>query len=408
MIKNALALAAALLAAPAAAAPADQAAVVQGNTSFALQLYSRLASRPGNLFFSPYSISSALAMTYGGAAGHTAEEMAKTLRLDLPSSRLHAAFGGLNQALNEGGKKGGYSLSVANALWGQRGAAFLAPFLDLVKRGYGAGLSQLDFKGDAEGARKSINGWVEQKTSGRIKDLIAPGVLNHLTQLVLTNAIYFKGKWEKEFKAGFTSDEPFYAVSGKQVKARLMRQTTEFGYFDGGTFQQLEMPYQGQDLAMVVLLPRDKYGLAALEQTLSAEALQDWSAKVRRVKVQVHLPKFKMTEQIALAKELKALGMSEAFDKQKADFAPMNGKRPPDAEALSISEVIHKAFVEVNEEGTEAAAATAVVMQTLGMSAHPRLPPPPVFRADHPFLFLIRDLHSGSILFLGRVVDPKA
>jgi serpin B len=399
---------AALLAASATSAEAlpttDQSVVAKGGMAFAIDLYGRLAAEPGNLFFSPYSISNALAMTYGGAAGHTAEEMAKTLHLNLPSQRLHAAFGGLDQALNEDGKKGGCSLNLANALWGQRGTAFLAPFLDLVKTNYGAGLNAVDFRNDAEGARKTINDWVADKTNGKIKDLIAPGVLKDLTRLVLTNAIYFKGRWEQEFKAQSTSEQTFRIAPGRQIRARLMEQTGNFGYFDGGTFQLLEMPYKGADLAMAALLPKDDDGLTALERALSAEALQNWLALARYGDVHVYFPRFKITEQFSLAEELKALGMVEAFDDRKADFSLMNGKQPGQADSLFISDVIHKAFVECNEEGTEAAAASAVVMmRALAMPRHS----PPVFRADHPFLFLIRDRRSGAILFLGRIVEPN-
>jgi serpin B len=379
--------------------------VAKGGMAFALDLYGQLASQPGNLFFSPYSISSALAMTCGGAAGHTAEEMARTLHLDLPAWRLHAAFGGLNEALNAGGKKGGYSLSVANALWGQRGAAFLAPFLDLVRRGYGAGLNAVDFQRDTEGARKTINDWVADKTQGKVKDLIAPGILDDLTRLVLTNAIYFKGQWEREFEKKLTSDQPFYVEPERTIQAPLMTRIGVFGYFEGTEFEAVEMAYKGGDVAMVVFLPRERFGLAGFEKSLSAEALQGWLGRLQKREVVVHFPKFKMTGKFSLAVELEALGMPEAFDEKRADFSLMNGKRPGDAQALHISDVIHKAFVECNEEGTEAAAATAVVMKRKGMARHMA---PPVFRADHPFLFLIRDLRSGAILFLGRVVDPRA
>jgi serpin B len=402
-------LLAAFFAPAAAAAPAsptaDQSALVRGGAAFALDLYGRLATQPGNVFFSPYSISSALAMTSGGAAGHTAEEMSKTLHLDLSSQRLHAAFGGLNAALNEGGKRGGYSLSVANALWGQRGVAFLAPFLDLVRRGYGAGLSELDFQGDVEGARQSINDWVADKTQGRIADLIAPGVLDRLTRLVLTNAIYFKGRWEREFRKDETSDQPFYAGPERTISAPLMTRTGEFGYWDGAGFQAIEMPYQGGDAAMVAFLPRERFGLGAFEKDLSVDSLKVWLGRLQNQKVAVHFPRFKMTQRFALAQQLQALGMAEAFN-GRADFSLMNGKRPGDPAALHISDVIHKAFVEVNEEGTEAAAATAVVMKR-ALAMRPG-PPVPDFRADHPFLFLIRDRRSGAILFLGRVVDPAA
>jgi serpin B len=298
-------------------------------------------------------------------------------------------------------------LTVANTLWGQRGVSFLAPFLDLAERSYGAGLREVDFQNDTEGSRRTINDWVAEKTQGRIRDLIAPRLLDKLTRLVLTNAIYFKGTWEREFRKEETSDQIFHAAPGNQVQSRLMEQTSDFGYFDGDTFQVLEMPYKGKDLAMVAMLPRDNYGLTALEQALSAKALQGWLADVRYDKVHVYFPKFKMMARFSLAGELQALGMPEAFDDRKADFSLINGKRPGDPEALYISHVIHKAFVECDEEGTVAAAASAVMMEMKGKALH-KDHPIPIFRADHPFLFLIRDRHSGTILFLGRVVDPTA
>lgn len=373
--------------------------VVKGNNAFALELYAKLKAQEGNLFLSPYSISTALAMTYAGARGNTAAQMAKVLHFELEEARLHRAFQKLINQLNAQGKKGGYQLSVANALWGQKGYGFLKEFLDLTRKHYGAGLHELDFVGATEAARKTINAWVEKETKAKIKDLIKPGVLDTTTRLVLTNAIYFKGDWASKFKEERTRPEPFHLGSGKSVDVPLMRQTEEFKYMEADGFQALELPYVGEHLSMVVLLPEKCDGLPALEKSLTRENLDKWLSQLRKQKVHVFVPKLKMTCEFSLGEGLQAMGMTDAFG-GSADFSGMNGKKD-----LLISAVLHKAFVEVNEEGTEAAAATAVVM---GLKAARGTIPAaiPIFRADHPFLFLIRDTRSKSILFLGRVMNP--
>ncbi len=370
-------------------------ALVRGNNTFALSLYGELREQEGNLFFSPFSISAALAMTYGGARGNTAAQMEQVLHFEVTTERLHQAFSQLTEQLNAQGKKGGYQLSVANALWGQQGVGFLKKFLDLTEKHYGAGLRQVDFAAATEAARKTINAWVEKETQGKIKDLIQPGVLNALTRLVLTNAIYFKGTWAEQFDKKATRDAPFTLATRQQVKVPMMHKTENFGYTEAEDFQALELAYAGDDLSMVIFLPREVDGLAALEKKLSLENLESWLGGLRRQTVQVSVPRFTMTSEFGLQDVLKSLGMTDAFS-GAADFSGMTGRRD-----LFISAVIHKAFVDVNEEGTEAAAATAVVMMT---SAAPR--PPVVFRADHPFIFLIRDNASGSILFIGRLVNP--
>jgi serpin B len=378
-------------------APAeDVAKVAEGCNRFAFDLYARLKGAEGNLFLSPYSISTALAMTSAGARGETAEQMAQVLFLPASGAAVHAAYGALQNDLNTAGAGGAFELAVANRLWGQKGYEFLSDFLALVEKNYGAGLEQVDFAADTEGSRKTINAWVERQTRDKIKDLIKPGVLDAMTRLVLTNAIYFKGKWANEFDKKLTRDEDFFLTPEKKVTAPLMHQTKHFSYFDGGDFQVLGLPYQGDRLAMVVLLPKAKDGLAALEASLSAEKLAEWIGKMRRREVQVALPRFKTTAEFGLKDTLVVMGMADAFDPAKADLSGMNGKRD-----LFISAVVHKAFVDVNEEGTEAAAATAVVTRAGNGGG-----PPPVFRADHPFLFLIRDTRSGAILFLGRILDP--
>jgi serpin B len=279
---------------------------------------------------------------------------------------------------------------------------FLDDFLKLNKRDYGAGFNQVDFKGATEASRLTINQWIEQKTENKITNLLQPGVLNPLTKMVLTNAIYFKGDWQTPFTKAYTEDEDFHLSPAKNVKAPLMHLTKGFDYFDGGTFQALAIPYQSGDLSMIVFLPRDIDGLRALEESLTASHMKQWLDQLQPVhEVILTLPKFQMTRQFGLAGTLSAMGMPSAFD-ATADFSGMTGKRD-----LFISAVIHKAYINVDEKGTEAAAATAVVMEK-AMAMPPRRdqPLPPVFRADHPFVFLIRDNRSGGILFMGRVTDP--
>jgi len=380
-------------------AAADRTVVVEGNNAFAVALYGRLRNQGGNLFFSPESISTALAMAYAGARGGTASQMAKALHFTLPPEKLHPAMGELLGDLNAAHE--GYQLSVANALWAQQGYTFLNDFLKLLKTNYGAGLNQINFKGATEAARLTINQWVEQKTQDKIKDLLQPGALRSDTRLVLTNAIYFKGDWETQFDKAQTKNEDFHLSPAQTTTAPLMHREGRFSYFDGGTFQALEVPYKSKELSMIVLLPKDPGGLPALEQSLTDSDLQQWLRQLVSVsKVVVTMPKFKMTQQFELGSTLSAMGMPQAFS-SGADFSGMTGHRD-----FAISEVIHKAYIDVNEEGTEAAAATAVTMRALAM--HAPQAPPPVFRADHPFVFMIRDNRSASILFMGRMADPRS
>jgi serpin B len=378
-----------------AAAP-DVPAVVEGNTRFALDLYGRLRAREGNLFFSPYSISAALAMTSAGARGETADEMAKVLHLSLGAEKLAAAEGALDKQINGEGQKRGYQLRTANALWGQKGFAFRPDFLKLTKDGYEAPLREVDFAGATEEARKTINAWVEKQTEDKIKDLLKKGVLNVNTRLVLTNAIYFKGDWQLQFKKDWTRDGPFKVGGDKTVQVPFMNQTERFGYLDAPGLQLLEMPYAGKELSMVVLLPKKADGLAALEKDLTVANLERWLKGAREQKVAVSLPRFKLTAEFDLNKVLSEMGMPSAFG-PSADFSGMGGSKGE----LYLSAVVHKAFVDVNEQGTEAAAATAVVVDARSA------PVVPVFRADHPFVFLIRDKRSGSVLFLGRLASPS-
>ena len=375
----------------------DQAAVAEGNNAFAVELYGQLRKQNGNLFFSPESISTAFAMAYAGARGDTASEIAKALHFTLPPERLHPAMGALLANLNAA--HDGYQLRVADALWAEKDYTFLDDYLKLTSTDYGAGFNRVDFKGAPDAVRLTINQWVEQQTADKIKDLLQPGVLTPAMRLVLTNAIYFKGNWQTQFDKAQTRDEDFHLSAAQTVRAPLMNLQGRFNYFNGGTFQVLEIPYKSGDLSMIVFLPNDVNGLSALEQSLTASSTQQWLGQLRPgSKVILTLPRFKMTQQFELAGTLGAMGMPQAFEKNVADFSGMTGKRD-----LWISAAIHKAFVDVNEEGTEAAAATGIVMRSMAVT---REQPPIVFRADHPFLFLIRDNRSGGILFMGRVTDP--
>ena len=386
--------------------------LVEGNNKFALELFARLQSTKGNLFFSPYSISTALAMAHAGARNETESQMAGVLhfpvsvnrRTDSSSKSLPdrqqfaSSFGNIIKDLNKRGQKGGYTLTVANTLWVQKDYGFHWEFIELIQTNYDGWLNEVDFITAAETARQTINAWVEKKTNGKIKNLISKGVLDSMTRLVLANAIYFKGNWARQFKEDRTRDAPFTLSDGQKIDVATMNQKVEFGYMETDTFQALELPYVDEELSMVILLPKEFDALDEFEKTLTPENLTQWLAKIHKREVVVFVPKFKMTSQFSLASVLKSMGMKDAFSSD-ADFSGINGKRD-----LFISAVIHKAYVEVNEEGTEAAAATGVVM-TLTSMGPTRIP---VFRADHPFLFLIRDNLSGSILFIGRVANPKA
>lgn len=375
--------------------------VVEGNTTFALDLYRKLALVPEpegeaeNVFFSPYSISTALAMTYAGARGRTKAQMQQTLHFFEPDETFHTLFGALEKTLNEQGRKGEYQLLAANALWLQKGYRFLESFLSLTQQNYSASLKEVDYKQSPEDARQVINAWVGEKTNDKIKDLIPSGVLDAMTRLVLTNAIYFKGDWALPFDKTRTKEDVFYRTPEKTVKVPLMFQKEEFEYGTTDTLQMLNLPYKGGNLSMLVLLPKTIDGLADLRSQLTAENLAVWKKQMHRQEVQVYLPKFTMACRYELHKPLAEMGMPQVFSRE-ADFSGITGGRD-----LFISDVIHKAFVAVDEEGTEAAAATGIVAKLTSARK-----PPPTFRADRPFVFLIQDNASGSILFMGRVTDP--
>jgi len=384
-------------------AETELAGLVVGNSVFALDLYQVLREEGGNLFYSPYSISLALAMTYAGARGETERQMADTLHFTLPQDRLHPAFNALDLELagrGEGaeGKDGeGFRLNIVNAIWGQTGYKFLREFLDVLAENYGAGLRLLDFVKAPEESRITINDWVSDQTEGRIEDLIPQGEIDALTRLVLANAIYFNAAWLNPFEEERTQDGPFYLLDGGEVTVPMMRQTELFGYAEGEGYQAVELPYDGSELSMVILLPRQGE-FAAFEGSLNAARVDAVLKELAHKQVALTLPKFEFESGFRLVEALAAMGMPVAFS-DDADFSGMTGNLD-----LFISAVIHKAFVSVDEAGTEAAAATAVVMEM--KAARPT--EPVEMTVDRPFVFLIRDIQSGAILFVGRVLNPSA
>jgi serpin B len=373
-------------------------ALVQGNNSFALDLYARLRSQEGNLFCSPYSISTALAMTYAGARGQTAEQMGKVLHFPLDSNRLSPAFAQLIRELNGHGVARDYQLNVAQSLWGDGGLQVQPNFQSLLQADYGASMRLVNFSHQPEEARRQINRWVEERTNDKIKDLLHAGDIDPRTRMVLVNAIYFKAAWQEPFHKNATQKDAVFHAPGKEVRVAMMHQTERLKYAEDAALQVLELPYKGEKLSMLVLLPRERQGLGEVEQALTAAKLDGWLGKLAARRVQVQLPRFKLEKRFDLGQQLAAMGMPLAFSRE-ADFSGIST-----TEKLFISKVVHQAFVDVNEEGTEAAAATGVGIRTLAL---PPTEPPVTFRADHPFLFLLRDHQTGSILFLGRVTDPS-
>jgi serpin B len=380
---------------------AQQAQVVAGNNAFAFDLYGKLKATPGNIFFSPYSISSALTMTYTGARGNTEKQMAVVMHFDQKS--FHPAFGYLQKRLNDVEAKGDVTLSIANGLWMQNDYKFLPDFVELAQKNYRVELQTVDFKHETEKSRLAVNTWVADKTNGKITYLLPPGSVSQLTRLILVNAIYFKGTWFSKFDSALTETASFWTTKKDSIKVKMMatkdfKLKDDYRYMEDTILQALEMPYRGKELSMLVVLPKRIDGLHDLEQSISSAWLDSIISNLSQEKVRVRFPKFRATNDFLLGKTLRSMGIIDAFDSTAADFSGMTGNR-----FLHISEVIHKAFVDVNEEGTEAAAATAVAMAA-GCAIRPH--EPPMFRANHPFLFFIRDNRSGSILFMGKIVHP--
>ncbi len=375
---------------------ADISPAVNGNTEFAVNLYHRLKSAPGNIAISPCSISTAFAMVYLGARGKTAEEIRKVMHFLMPK-RFHSLFSVWRRKLEAVSRPGEIELLLANSLWLQKDFSVLEEFVSGLKKFYEAKLYVVDFARDTEGAMNEINLWVEKKTAGKIKELISRGQLNPQTRLVLCNAVYFKGKWRNRFDVEATRKEMFWVTSDKSFPVDMMHQKAKVRYKDFGEFEVVELPYNGERVCMVIFLPKDingLNGLMAFEERLSGVRIKKWLDQLARVKksdVEIALPRFKCGRKFELEDVLKSMGMKDAFS-AKADFSGIS-------KGLSISKVIHQAVVEVDEEGTKASAATAIVVTKAAVRLR-------LFCANHPFFFLIWDKDTGTILFMGRVISP--
>lgn len=373
--------------------------LAKSEAAFALDLL-RAIPDEGNTFYSPHSISTALAMTYAGALGETKEQMAKVLHFAQPDAELNAAFNTLDQVLESRGQgaKGAdgqpFRLRIANALWAQQGHAFLPRYLDTLAEDYGAGVRLLDFVRDTEGARNTINGWVSERTEARIPELLPKGILDRDTRFVLTNAVYFNAAWARPFAPEQTKEGPFTLADGSQVRAPLMHGRLRGRYGEGSDFMAAEIAYQGAEVAMLAVLPRAA-AIADFEKTLDARKLDEIVESLGTAELDLTLPRFEIRTPLALADLLKGMGMPDAFTPGLADFSAMDGSRD-----LYLQNAVHEAFVKVNEAGTEAAAATAVIG---GLASQPELH---AFEATRPFLFFIRDIETGASLFVGRVANP--
>lgn len=377
-------------------------ALVKGNNRFALQLYARLKSSEGNLLLSPYSISSALAMTYAGSAGNTALQMKKTLNFSLQQPELDAAFSWLNDTLTRYTSDFGpnFRLMIANSIWLQSGLAVLPDFQKTMTDYYRASMRQVDFLSHGEAARTTINRWVADRTNGRITNLLQPNDISRSTHLVLASAFYMKARWTNIFDVERTQNAPFFPSPAHTISVPMMQTTASFPLYQEESLQLLELPYASPkpdslQLAMFILLPAKGTELSDIEKVLSADQLHIWRSKMTEQRVNVILPKFKTTGVFSLNDALQAMGMKDAFS-GRADFSKISS-----AEGLYIGQVVHKAYIAVDEYGTEAAAASAVTMNRTAVHSQPVM-----FRADRPFVFVIVEKSTGSILLIGRLVMP--
>jgi serpin B len=376
----------------------DITATVKGNSKFAFELYKSLAGekQDENLFFSPFSISSALAMTYAGARNETQLEMNKTLHFGLDQPKMHADFSSLlNKIIYQGDIT---QLCIANSLWAQKDYVFLEDYFNMVKMKYGAGIENVDFINNAERekTRLKINEWIERKTNDKIKEIIQPGMLNDQSRLVLVNAIYFLGKWDDPFNKELTSKGLFHLTPKNTTETFFMNNTLGLNYFEDETMQTIEIPYEGNKFSMIIILPKSGSDIEAVEKSMNDDRYLQIAGSLKYETVQLSMPKFKTTCKYYLNETLLKLGMTISFS-DYADFSGMTGSRD-----LKIDEVIHQAYIDVSEKVTEAAAATAVFMRTMSANTIQNK----VFIADHPFMFMITETETGSILFMGKVMNP--
>jgi serpin B len=375
-----------------AATDAERSALVESHNAFAFDLYRNLAAdKSGDLFFSPVSIATALTMLRGGARGQTAIEMDQAMHITLPPDRLHPALYAVESARKD--HDASWELSSASRLWGQSGLEIEPAYQALTRTWYGAELTTVDF-GDSSAAVETINTWVSDNTNARITEILSPSSVNASTALVLTNAIWFQGDWGQAFDPEMTTQRPFTRADGSTVGVSMMAQRATVKWAELSQGSALALPYEGGELEMLIVLPDEPDGLPALEATLGAAEMMRWQQSLRSQKVNIRLPSFEMADDMSLSGALTALGMPSVF----SGSADLSGIAP----GIVPSEVLHKAWVSVDERGTEAAAATAVITSR---SAPPKIP---VFNADHPFIFFIRDARSGSILFAGRMTGEQS
>jgi serpin B len=365
------------------------------NNMFAFAFLSKISHQDkGNIFFSPYSISSAFSMVYEGARGTTADEMESVFHFIQDDTARKNYVNQINSELNNPSQQ--YKLDVANALWVQNDYPILPSYTNTLKQYYTANATNLDLKNDSENSRKIINTWVENRTNQKIVNLLPQGSINENTRVVLTNAIYFKGNWTNQFDPYSTSNQNFTTSQNNIVKIPMMSATTSFPYFEDNNIQVIKMPYQGGHLSMMVLLPKNN-DLNSLVNSLSVEKLRQLNSNMTTESVSVYIPKFTLNTQYTLNDYLSSMGMPSAFSPTDADFTGITGNKD-----LSISTAVHQAFVKVDEKGTEAAAATGLTMEESSMLLTKN-----IFRADHPFVFMIYDEHTGLVLFIGQVVNPS-
>ena len=379
----------------------DVATLVGGNSAFAFDLYHALGEKDRNLFYSPYSISVALAMTYAGARGETERQMADTMHYRLSQEELHPVLNALDLKLTSREKDGeGFRLNLANAIWGQAGYRFAPDFLDVLALNYGAGMRSINFVEAPEESRMIINDWVAKRTEERVQDLIPQGAIDSSTRLALTNAIYFNAAWHSPFPEGATRDRIFHLLDGAAVQTQMMTQTASFGYLRGDGYQAIDLLYRGEEMSMTVLAP-DEGKFSQFEVALDADNVSSILKNMRTERLDLTMPLFDFESHVSLKEALKAMGMLNAFSTSAADFSGMDGRNcTEDPACLRITHIFHKGFVSVDEEGTEASAATGVLMGPTSL--------PPQVVIDRPFIFLIRDIETDTILFVGRVVDPSA
>ena len=382
-------------------AQADLATLVDSNSVFAFDLYHEVKGSDGNIFYSPYSISLALAMAYAGARNETENEMANVLQFTLPQDRLHPAMDSLDLALRsrgqgaQGTKGEGFKLNIANATWGQEGYQFQQAFLDVLAENYGAGLRIVDFQSAPDQSRLTINNWVSDQTANKIKDLIPQGSITTLTRLVLTNAIYFDAAWASPFNKQQTQNGTFHLLNGSDITVPMMRQTEALKYAEGDNYQAVEIPYDGNELSMVIFLPKAGQ-FNSFEASLDSQTVNSIINGLSSEEVALTMPKFQFDSSFSLKSTLSDMGMPQAFQPEVADFSGMTSNQD-----LFISAVVHKAYISVDEAGTEAAAATGVIVGTTAA---------PIgtvqLTIDRPFILAIRDIATSTILFIGRVENP--